>query len=100
MGRVLHCLDKTVETDEAMKVLARQDPQGYFLDYYRVDNDGQTSWHGRIRENGAVEELENYDGQISRRVFPDDPERTEAELQRIITHNERVQEILRAKGFM
>ena len=99
MGRVLRLVDKTVDTDEDMKVLAGQDESGHFLDYFRVDNDGQVEWHGRIRDDGKVEELENFEGQFGRKVFPGDPAKTEAELQRIIAHNERVQQILRAKGF-
>ena len=101
MGRVLRVIDNTADSDEALKVLAGQDDQGYFLDYYRVDQDrdGQTSRHGRIRDNGAIESLENYEGQWGRQVYSDDPARTEAELQRILAHNARVREILRAKGF-
>lgn len=99
IGRVLRLVDKSVDTDEETKILAGQDEKGYFLDYFRVDNDGQVEWHGRIRDDGKIEELENFEGQFGRQVFPGDPERTEAELQRIIAHNERVQAILRAKGF-
>ncbi len=91
IGHVLRIFDDTVEpvavtrrgdmnTDEELTVLAGEDERGYFLDYYRVDNDndGQTSWHSRIREDGSVEALENYEGQWGRRIFPDDPEKTEA----------------------
>ncbi len=101
MGRVLHIVDRTVDSEEELKVLAGRDEQGYFLDYYRTDNDrdGQTFSHGRIRDNGALERLENYEGQWGRQIFPGDPASTEAELQRILAHNERVRMILRAKGF-
>jgi hypothetical protein len=101
MGRVLRVIDKTVDTENELRVLAGKDEQGYFLDYFSTSNDrdGPTFWHGRIRDDGAVQSLENYEGQWGRRVYRDDPARTEAELQRILTHNERVRAILRAKGF-
>ena len=101
MGRVLRVLDKNVESNAELKVFAGNDDKGYFLDYFVINNDrdGQTFFHARIRETGAVEELENYEGQWGWPVFPDDPAKTEAEHQRILAHNARVTEILRAKGF-
>lgn len=112
IGRVLFVRDENVvpeevtrrgdlNTDEELRVLANKGEKGYFLDYYRIDNDndGQTSSHGRIHEHGTLERLENFEGQWGRQVFPDDPAKTEAERQRILTNNERVREILRAKGF-
>ena len=83
-------------------VLAGKDDRGYFLDYFRRDSDrdGYTYRHGRIRDNGTIESLENYEGQWGREVFPGDPAKTEAELQRILAHNGRVRGILRAKGFI
>jgi hypothetical protein len=98
-GRVLRLVDKASNSTEEMKVLAGQNEKGYLLDYFRVDNDGQTSWHGRILEDGTFEELENYEGQFGWKVFPDDPAKTAAEEQRLIAHNTRVEEILIAKGF-
>jgi hypothetical protein len=102
MGRVLLIVDKAADTEEDLKVLAGKDERGYFLDYYRIDQDreAETSSHGRILETGTYEELENYDGQWGWRVFPDDPAKTEAEHQRIIAHNERVRAVLLAKGFI
>jgi hypothetical protein len=102
LGRVLRVVDKNVESDESLKVLAGQDEHGYFLDYYRVDQDrdGETSRHGRVRDSGVLEPLENYEGQHGREIFPDDPAKTEAELQRILAHNAQVKELLRAKGFV
>jgi hypothetical protein len=101
MGRVLRIVDKNVDSTAELKVFAGKDEKGYFLDYFVVNNDkdGQTFWHGRIREDGTVEELENYEGQWGRPFFPGDPAKTEAELQRIIAHNARVEGVLRAKGF-
>ena len=102
MGRVLYIIDRAVDSEEAFMVLAGKDERGYFLDYFRTDNDrdGQTFSHGRIRDNGTLERLENYEGQWGREVFPGDPAKTEAELQRILAHNGRVRGILRAKGFI
>ncbi len=101
MGRVHLVRDQRVVSEESLTVLAGQDDRGCFLDYYRVDQDkdGETSSHGRIREAGAVERLENYEGQYGREIFPDDPAKTEAELQRMLAHNARVRALLRAKGF-
>jgi len=83
-------------------VLAGKDERGYFLDYYQInqDRDAETSSHQRILETGTIEGLENYEGQWGREVFPGDPAKTEAEHQRIIAHNARVREVLRAKGFI
>lgn len=113
MGVVLRVFDYDVvpeevtrrgdlNTDEELSVLAVKDEKGYFLDYYRVDNDndGQTSRHGRIREDGTYEGLENFEGQWGRQIFPGDPAKTEAELQRMMKNNARVKEVLRAKGFL
>ena len=102
LGRVLRVVDRSKDSEEALQVLAGQDERGFFLDYYRVDQDrdGETSSHGRVRDTGSLERLENYDGQYGREIFPDDPAKTEAELQRILAHNARVREVLRAKGFL
>lgn len=102
MGRVLYVVDRTVDSEEELKVLAGKDDRGYFLDYFRRDSDrdGYTYRHGRIRDNGTIESLENYEGQWGRPYFPDDPARTEAEDRRMDAHNDRVGEILRAKGFI
>lgn len=83
------------------QVLAGENDQGYFLDYFTTtnDRDGQTFWHGRIHADGRVEALENFEGQWGRRVFPDDPAKTEAERQRILAGNARAWEALKAKGF-
>jgi hypothetical protein len=102
MGRILRVVDRSVESEESFQVLAGKDEQGYYLDYYRIDQDrdGQTSRHGRVRDTGAIEKLENYEGQWGRESFPNDPAKTEAEKQRIIAHNAHVREVLRAKGFI
>lgn len=44
----------------------------YFLDFYTEGNDGETSSHGRIREDGSVTPLENL---ISVHRHFDDPNR-------------------------
>lgn len=102
MGRVLRVVDRSVESEEKLSVLAGKDEQGYYLDYYRIDQDtdGETSRHGRARDNGTLEGLENFEGQYGREIFPDDPAKTEAELQRILAHNEAVRKVLTAKGFL
>lgn len=101
LGCVLTVVDDDVDTEESLKVLAGKDERGWFLDYYRVDQDrdGETSSHNRIRQDGTLERLENFEGQWGRQIFPDDPARTEAERQRIYANNDRVREILREKGF-
>jgi hypothetical protein len=99
MGRVLRVVDKASNSTDELKVLAGQNDKGYFLDYFRVDNGGETNWHARILQDGTLEELENYDGQFGFPYFPDDPAKTAAEEKRILEHNTRVREILVAKGF-
>ncbi len=98
-GRVLRLVDRSSDSDEEMTVFAGESDTGHYLDYYRVGNDGQTTFHGRIRDDGTFEELENYEGEYGWPVFPNDPEKTAAEHQRMIAHNTRVEAILRAKGF-
>ena len=101
IGRVLRVTDKSVDTEEQLKVLAGQDDTGYYLDFYRIstDRDGETYWHGRFREDGTYEDLENFEGQWGTKVFPGDPAKTEAERQRILASNAHVDQVLRAKGF-
>ncbi|MFJ9362852.1 hypothetical protein ACIRRA_00320 [Nocardia sp. NPDC101769] len=79
---------------ERIRVLAEHDETGYFLDYYREGNDGETSWHARVREDGSITPLENL---TWRRHF-DDPEQARQERERVAAHNTRVVEILRAKN--
>lgn len=75
-----------------------ENENGFFLDYYYEAAGFSFTVHSRVHEDGSTEPLDNYEGLFSRRVF-DDPEETERERQRIIEHNARVREILRAKGF-
>ncbi len=79
---------------ERIRVRAEHDETGYFLDYFQRSNDGETSWHGRVREDGSITRLENYE---RRRIF-DDPEQTRQERERVAAHNKRVKEILQAKN--
>jgi hypothetical protein len=99
MGRTLRVVDKASNSTDVLKVLAGQNEKGYFLDYFRVDNDGEGNSHARVLQDGTVEELENYEGQWGFPAF-DDPAETAAARQRILDHNTRVDEILRAKGFI
>ncbi len=82
-----------------MLVRAGEDEKGWYLDYHRVDNDDAVAWHGRIRDDGTFEDVENYRGQHGFPYFPDDAAKTEAAEREILRHNERVEAILRAKGF-
>ena len=99
MGRLLRIVDRASNSTDELTVLAGENEKGFFLDYYNVANDGETSWHGRVLQDGTGEALENYEGQFGFPYFRDDPERTAAEKQKILAHNTRVSEILRAKGF-
>lgn len=99
MGRVLNVVNRATSSDDTLKVLAGEDDEGFFLDAYTVGNDSTTSWHGRIHQDGSVESLENFEGQFGFPLYRDDPARTAAERQRILDHNRRVGEVLRAKGF-
>jgi hypothetical protein len=99
MERVLRIVDKASNSTDELKVFAGQNEKGYFLDYFTIGNDGQTSWHGRVLQDGTGEALENYEGQFGFPFYVDDPAKTAAEKNRILEHNARVSEILRAKGF-
>jgi hypothetical protein len=99
MDKVLRLIDRQSGSTELIRVRAGHDDKGYFLDYYRVDNDGETSWHGRIRDDGSLEELENIEGQLGTRWFPD-PADTQRELRRVAAHNDQAREVLRKKGFL
>jgi hypothetical protein len=81
---------------ETLRVLAGQDGDGYFLDYFRRDE--TSAWHGRLRPERPDQDLENYEGQFGLSVFPD-PADTAREKQRVIAHNAKVREVLRNKGF-
>jgi hypothetical protein len=97
--RTLHVIDRARGSTDELTVVARRNETGYFLDFFRVGNNGETCWHGRIREDGTVETLENYQGQYGFPDYPDDPARTKAEENKILEHNARVRAILKAKGF-
>lgn len=99
MARVLRIVDKASDSTDELKVSAGQNERGFFLDCFTVGNDSTTSWHGRIWADGTVENLENFEGQFGFPLHRDDPDKTAAERQRILDHNTRVAEVLRAKGF-
>ncbi|MET8422575.1 hypothetical protein [Nocardia sp. NPDC004860] len=80
---------------ERIVVRAEHDETGYYLDFYQESNDGETFSHGRVREDGSVTRLENY--QMTR--YFADPEEDRQEEERVAAHNKKVSEILRAKGF-
>ncbi|MCU1643425.1 MAG: hypothetical protein JWN03_3700 [Nocardia sp.] len=80
---------------ERIVVRAEHDETGYFLDFFQRTNDGETSSHDRVREDGSITPLENLI--LVRRHF-DDPEQARQERERVAAHNKRVLEILRAKN--
>jgi hypothetical protein len=95
-GPVLCLHDPASTGSETLRVLAGQDGDGYFLDYFRRDE--TSAWHGRLRPERPDQDLENYEGQFGLSVFPD-PADTAREKQRVIAHNAKVREVLRNKGF-
>jgi hypothetical protein len=99
VGKVLDLVDKTKPRREVTLILAGQDERGFYLDYYRRENDDTTSWHGRVRDDGTCEDLENLEGQFGIRAS-DDPAETQRERVRVRDHNARVFEVLRKKGFL
>ncbi|MGX1953864.1 hypothetical protein [Streptomyces sp. CB02115] len=95
LGRRMGLVAPEGSTRERIRVHAEHDETGYFLDFYKVGNDGETSSHCRIREDGSITPLENLI--LAHRHF-DDPEQDRQERERRAAHNRRVVEILRAKG--
>ncbi|MGY0503352.1 hypothetical protein ACWZHB_33115 [Nocardia sp. FBN12] len=80
---------------ERIRVRAEHDETGYFLDFYKEGNDGETSSHCRIREDGSITPLENL---ILVHPHFGDPEQARQERERRGAHNKRVKEILQAKN--
>ncbi|MGX1806321.1 hypothetical protein ACWIGI_11450 [Nocardia sp. NPDC055321] len=80
---------------ERICIGTERDESGYFLDFYKEGNDGETSSHCRVREDGSITRLENLI--LVQRHF-DDPEQARQEKARLAEHNRQVVEILRAKG--
>jgi hypothetical protein len=99
VGKVLPLRDKTKGSREITLILAGHDERGFYIDYYRRENDDTTSWHGRVRDDGTRESLENLEGQFGIRAS-DDPAETQRERERVHAHNARVHEVLRKKGFL
>jgi hypothetical protein len=95
--RVYRPLDPALGSQHpTLRVLIKQDGDEFYLDYYSHSDDASS--HRRIRMDGSVTALENYDGQFGTRSFPD-PADTAREDQRVAAHNRRVAEVLRDKGF-
>jgi hypothetical protein len=99
LDRMLLPVDRSRTTTEQLRVRAGRDAQGYFLDFFKIDTRDETSFHGRIREDGRGEKLENIEGQHGRRAFAD-PAETERERLRIIANNDHARQILKKKGFL
>lgn len=60
----------------------------------------EQSWHRRIRQDGTIEDLENFNGEFGWPVYPDNPEQTRREHAVIRANNEKVLSILKAKGLL
>jgi hypothetical protein len=69
------------------------------LDFFRSHNDGETSYHGRIHEDGREEALENYEWQVGLPILAT-PEETQREHERIHAQKAEVARILHRKGFL
>lgn len=95
LGRRMGLVAPEGSSRERIRVRAEHNETGYFLDFFRRDNDGETSSHCRIREDGSITRLENLI--LVHRHF-DDPEQARQERERRAAHNKRVLELLRAKG--
>ena len=98
VGRVLRVSDSASNCTDQLTVLVGENEDGYFLDYYTVGNDGETSWHGRVFQDGTDKPLENIEAQLGRRSIDDPAEKAAYEAQ-LREHNTRVRQILKAKGF-
>ena len=81
-------------------IVFRLDKEGdkLFLDFY-ASHRRTNSRHHRILESGEVESLETF-WEFGFVVYKDDPEREKKEREEIYLKNRKVEEILRAKGFM
>jgi len=99
MGRVLKVRDKAIGSEDEPKVLAGENEKGFFLDPFPVRNDRPPGRPGRLHQDDHGGTLENFEGQFGFPLYRDDPAKTAAERQRILDHNTRVGEVLRAKGF-
>jgi hypothetical protein len=69
------------------------------LDFYLIFNDGETSYHGRIHEDGREEALENYEWQVGLPILAT-PEETQREHERIRAQKLEVARILERKGLL
>lgn len=98
IGRVLNVWDRASDCADQLSVLVLENEDGYFLDYYTVGNDGETSWHGRVFQDGTGKPLENIEAQLGRPSI-DDPVKKAAYEAWLTEHNTRVRQILKAKGF-
>jgi hypothetical protein len=82
---------------EGLQFFVKKDEAGsLFLDYYFVLDDSKS--HFRIDHTGNLIRLENFEGQWGMPSFEDEEE-TRIAREKIINHNQKVREILVAKGF-
>lgn len=93
-------VDTEERDDDHTRIRVGQEQDAYYLDYLVERRRGYDTftWHGRIHQDGREELLESYEGEFGR-ALPDDPQEAAVEDLRITAHNERVDRILRDKGF-
>lgn len=80
-----------------LRFFIKEDKGNLYLDFYIVTDD--YSSHNRIDHSGNKTRLENYEGQFGWPVYEGDEEKTKRAHENIREHNQKVHEILKAKGF-
>jgi hypothetical protein len=76
--------------------LKKNEAGNWYLDLF-AGTDYQT-WHKRIEHDGTIIDLENFQGETGRPVYPDDPARTTSEWDEIQANNKKVMALLLKKG--
>lgn len=98
-GRVYKCVHYKYENrgcrDLRFRILNSKGDK-FIFEYYLLTDD--YSSHKRIKNDGQIVDLENYEGQFGWPIF-ENKEDTEKEHNRIRSHNQKVQKILKVKGF-
>jgi hypothetical protein len=96
-GKVYRPVDPALGSHHSsLQVLLGHDGSEFYLDYLTSSEDASS--HRRIRSDGSVVALENYEGQFGTREMASAAE-TAREDQRVAAHNKHVIEVLRQKGF-
>jgi hypothetical protein len=76
--------------------IKKNEREDFYLDLFGSDD--YSSFHKRIEKDGSIIDLKNYKGQFGRKIYPDDPEKTEKEHLEIQKYNEKLQKELVEKG--